>query len=493
MKRYIVVDDPRRWHLGGYSAEVISVADYLSPAGTKKPRGARVFNLSKSYRYQSRGYYVSLLAEARGHKVIPSVKTIQELNATGLVRFLPGEIDELVQKSLKSLRSDEFTLSVYFGENVAARYRALAFALYQMFQAPFLKFRFRRGKDSWIVRGVRAIAVEDIPPQHLDFVREAARRYFNRKRFASESRGHVGYDLAILVNPEEKSPPSDKEALKNFVKAARKERFNVEFIGRDDYNRLAEFDALFIRETTSVNHHTWRFSRRAEAEGVAVIDDPESIMRCANKVFLAEALRHAGVPTPKTLVVHKENRDTVIDELGLPCVLKLPDSSFSMGVKKVETAEAFDREIAAMLAESDLVIAQEYIPTTFDWRIGILEGRAIYACKYFMARGHWQIYNWQSEQARDTTGDWETLAIDDAPQAVVKTALDAARQIGSGLYGVDLKEVDGKPVVIEINDNPSIDSDVEDRVLGAELYGLIMRALRRRVEHRADPDTDARR
>ena len=79
--------------------------------------------------------------------------------------------------------------------------------------------------------------------------------------------------------------------------------FSVEFIGRDDYPRLAEFDALLIRETTAVNHHTWRFARRAQAEDLAVIDDPDSILRCANKVYLAEVLKGARIPTPRTLIV----------------------------------------------------------------------------------------------------------------------------------------------------------------------------------------------
>ncbi len=55
-----------------------------------------------------------------------------------------------------------------------------------------------------------------------------------------------------------------------------------------------------------------------------------------------------------------------------------------------------------------------------------------------------------------------------------ETALKAAALIGKGLYGVDLKVVDGRPVVIEINDNPSIDHEVEDEVLGDELYYRIV-------------------
>jgi len=56
--------------------------------------------------------------------------------------------------------------------------------------------------------------------------------------------------------------------------------------------------------------------------------------------------------------------------------------------------------------------------------------------------------------------------------------------IGNGLYGVDLKEVNGKPVVIEVNDNPSIDDNIEDQVAGEKLYLAIMRSLRRRIEDR---------
>lgn len=486
MKRHIVVDDPASWTLGDPGADVISVAEYLSAEHARGGRRVRVFNLAASFRYQSRGYYVSLLAEARGHKVIPSVRTIQEINARSIVSVLPVEVDDLIQKSLRRIRSDEFTLTVYFGENMAAAHGRLAATLYQMFQAPLLRFRFRRGREHWSIRGVRALALDEVPESHMDFVREAAQRYFSRRRYGSQRRDRSQYDMAILVNAEEPAPPSNRQALRLFVKAARKEGFSVEFIGRDDYHRIGEFDALFIRETTSVDHHTWRFSQRAASEGLAVIDDPDSILRCANKVFLTEMMRGAGVAMPETVVLQKGNRTEALDLLGLPCVLKLPDSSFSQGVVKADTREQFMEQTSRMLAASDLLIAQEYIPTEFDWRIGVLDGRALYACRYFMARGHWQIYNWQSKRRSDVSGGWATVALDDVPGEIVTTALRAAGLVGRGFYGVDLKSVEGHAVVIEINDNPSIEAGVEDQVLGDELYAAVMRAFRRRVEGRPE-------
>ena len=485
MKRLIVVDDPKAWTLTGDDAEVVSVSDYLAPPRPWPGRSVRVFNLARSYGYQTRGYYVSLLAEARGHRVLPDVRTIQDLNAPGFVRFIPTDVEELIQKSLARLKSDDFMLSIYFGENMAVQHQALARALFRLFPVPFLRAKFSRGHQ-WNLRGVRAMPMDEIPESHLEFMHAAASRYFQRKRYAPERSDRSRYDLAILVNPEEREAPSDKQALGRFVQAARRQGFGVEFIGRDDYPRLAEFDALFIRETTSVNHHTWRFSRRAQAEGLAVFDDPDSILRCANKVYLAEVLKGARIAIPRTEIIQRGQRREALERLGLPCVLKVPDSSFSQGVAKANTEPEYLALTDKMLEASDLVIGQEYTPTEFDWRIGVLEGEALFVCKYFMARGHWQIYNWGSRRRSDVWGQYETFAVADAPPAVVQVAVKAARLMGDGLYGVDIKEIDGKPLVIEINDNPSIEAGVEDQVLGMALYDAIIAALRRRVEARRE-------
>ena len=80
------------------------------------------------------------------------------------------------------------------------------------------------------------------------------------------------FDLAILVDPDEKLPPSDARALTLITRALAKQEIHAELIRKDDFKRLNAFDALFIRETTSVMHHTYRFARRAEAEGLVVID-----------------------------------------------------------------------------------------------------------------------------------------------------------------------------------------------------------------------------
>jgi len=212
-----------------------------------------------------------------------------------------------------------------------------------------------------------------------------------------------------------------------------------------------------------------------------VIDDPVSILRCTNKVYLAELLTKAKVPIPKTMIIHKDNRDQVVQELGLPTVLKKPDSSFSQGVVKVCDEAQLNEELDSMLTMSELIIGQEFMPTDFDWRIGVLDRQPLYACKYYMAKDHWQIYNWKGKK-NNISGNAETVDIGEVPFHVMHTALKAANLIGDGLYGVDLKEINGQAYVIEVNDNPSIDYGYEDQLLKKDLYLSILKSIKRRIE-----------
>ncbi|MCU0787364.1 MAG: RimK family protein [Verrucomicrobia bacterium] len=476
-----VVNNPDRWPLNLPEVEVVSARTYLTDPQYSTMRNCKVYNLLRSYSYQSLGYYVSLLAEARGHKPMPRISTMQDIRFQSLTRTVSGELQELIQKSLHHLQHDEFTLSIYFSRNVAKRYDPLARQLFNLFPVPLLRAQFQRTEDGWAVQSMNAISTHDIPEAHREWVVELAQHYLSRGRAHPTRRSPPRHSLAILVDKQETTPPSDAKALERFADAAEKHSFSVEFIDKDDYGRVAEFDALFIRATTAVDNYTYRFARRAEAEGLVVMDDPDSIVKCTNKVFLAELLARHRVPTPRTEIIHRDNVEEIPGRLGFPLILKQPDSSFSLGVVKVSDQAEYLKTVEALLKDSDLLIGQEYARTDFDWRIGILDQKPLYACKYFMARGHWQIYNNQ-ETGEDHTGDFKTIPIEMAPQRLVQTALRAANLIGNGLYGVDLKEVDGRPSVIEINDNPSIDSGVEDKMLRHYLYERVMEVFERRVD-----------
>ena len=481
MRHLVVVDSPAALPDALPDVEIVAARDYLADPRFSGLRGARVYNLCASYRYQATGYYVSLLAAARGHRPLPSVATMLDLKSPHVVRLLSGELQRQIGRSLKPIRADHFVLSIYFGRNLAERHETLSRALFKLFPAPLLRAEFTRADDDWMLKRLAPIGFADVPESHREFMHASARRYFAGERPRAVQAKKTRFDLAMLVNPAETHPPSDEQALKRFERAGSDLGFYVERIGPDDIGRVAEFDALFIRETTAVNHHTFRFARKAAAEGLVVIDDPDSNLKCTNKVYLAELLARHNVPAPKTMLVHRDNIDEIEARLGLPVVLKQPDSAFSVGVVKVLDAAELVPTVKKLLKTSELVVAQEYLPTHFDWRVGVLDGRPLYVCRYHMARGHWQIIKHDGDAGVDE-GNVDTLAIGEAPDAVIRTAVKAAGLIGNGLYGVDLKESDGKVMVIEVNDNPSIDAGIEDDVLKGALYREIMGVILKRVE-----------
>lgn len=483
MSIFIVVNNPEDWPLHIHGAEVVAAKTYLSDQRFSDMRGAKIFNLSRSYRYQSLGYYVSLLAEARGHKPLPSVNTIQDMKSQTITRFVSDDLFELVQKSLAPIKSEEFVLSIYFGRNVAKRYERLSLSLFNLFPAPLLRARFIHSNRNWQLQSIGPIAASEIPDDHKPFVMETASEYFAGKRSRRREPQAERYDMAILHNPDEIQPPSDAKALRKFVKAAQQLDFAVEMITKNDYGRIAEFDALFIRETTGVNHHTYRFARRAKMEGLVVIDDPGSILKCTNKVYLAELMQRHRIPAPRTTIVNRSNMQAVSGSISLPCILKQPDSAFSQGVVKAETRAEFIAEATRLLEKSDLIIAQEFLPTAFDWRIGVFNRKPLYACRYYMVGGHWQIVQ-HGQGDRPREGRSEGIPLEQVPVAIVATALKVANLIGNGLYGVDLKEIDNKIYVMEVNDNPNIDHGIEDAALGNNLYLEIMRGFLARIEER---------
>src|SRR5207253_10178062 len=135
------------------------------------------------------------------------------------------------------------------------------------------------------------------------------------------------------------NPPSNEQALERFCSAAQALGMRTEFLRRTEIERVSEFDALFIRDTTGVSNYTYQFARRAAAEGLVVVDDPDSILKCTNKVYVNELLTRHRVPRPKTVMVHRDKVDQIVPVLGLPRVIKQPAGASSRGVSRIGSGE----------------------------------------------------------------------------------------------------------------------------------------------------------
>ncbi len=482
----LVVDDLSDWGPYYPSEQVITFETYLATIHDDPDRRVRIINLCGDYTYLSDGYYCSLLAEARNHHVIPSVKVINDLGKNALYRLQLGDFTEPLARAFKrQSKNGEFVLYSYFGATPEPAFQELARLLFERFPCPILQITLRL-QQQWEIIDLNAVSPRQLDDAMQSLFADALDKFSKKVWRKSRARKAARYDLAILINPAEKLPPSNRGALKKFINSGRQMGIDVELITQNHYGRIPEFDGLFIRETTAIDHHTYRFAKKAEAEGLVVIDDPTSILRCANKVYLADLFRTHRVPSPRTWILHKGNTDH-LDQLeaaaGFPVVVKIPDGSFSRGIVKVNNRDELNHKVAELFEQSALLLAQEFLYTDFDWRIGIFNNKALYACRYFMVKNHWQIY--RHGASRTDSGSFATLPTFEVPKPVLDAALKATQPIGNGFYGVDVKEVGGKGYVIEVNDNPSIDSGVEDHYLGEALYRAIMAEFLRRLENRS--------
>ena len=479
----LVVESLRDWKAQAPAVRLVLADDYLGDPAFAEAE-LHVINLCRSTRYQSLGYYCSLLAEARGHRVLASVATLQDLSRKILygseIPALAQYLDTLDTEQRSTL-PDHF--HVFLGQCEDPLLAPLARRVFEQFAVPLLRVELRHRQGQVSVAGLRTLSIRSLEQNEADFLARAVDAPVAQGWRSARKRRAARFDVAMLVDRDDPQPPSNPEALEKFVAAGRRLGLEVEIVGRRDFGRLAEFDALFIRETTRLAHHTYAFSRRAEREGLVVMDDPTSILRCTNKVYLAELLTRYKVAAPRACIFGEREVDRLPDLLGFPMVLKAPEGAFSKGVFKAANREELAEIAARLLDDSELALAQEFMPTEFDWRVGVLAGEPLYVCQYAMAGGHWQIVK-HGENGDYSEGDSATLAVEDAPPEVVEAAVRAANLIGDGLYGVDLKQTADGIRVIEVNDNPSIDAGIEDAVLGDGLYDRIMGEFLHRLKRR---------
>lgn len=477
MKTVIVTDQKQNW-FEIPDATVLTARRYLAEPEAGNQGNVRVLNLCRTGRYQGRGYYVSLVAEARGQRPVAEIKTIEDLRSEAFVRTFGDEIQPLVQETLHHDESARFQLDIYLGKH--ASHQALAEQVFAKVRAPLLRVLFVREDGKWRLDDLQAMGLADIPQQDRAFLLEAIKSFMAESPAAKRQVGKTDRPrLAILWDPSEPQKPSNEEALQRFVKAAPLVGLDAELIRPDELERLPEFDALFNRAAPA-EPVIYEFLRKAESLGMPVVDDPESVLKCGNKVFMQELLNRHRIATPRTVIVQRGNVDEVVQTLGLPCVLKLPDSGFGLDVVKIESEDSLRKHTERLFNQSELLIAQEWLPSDFDWRVGVYDRRPLFVAKYFMAPGHWKIIKVEGEE-QPVEGKTEAMSIGEAPEQVINTAVRAANLIGRGLYGADLKQVEDRVYLIEVNINPNIDADNEDQVLGEALYREVLGVFARRI------------
>ena len=139
----VLLDSLSDWKPYYETNSILTVSDYLK----HKPSGKEskiVINLSSDYSYNSEGYYASLLAQARGHKAIPGIDTINKLESGTGIRMdaaLHKHCYQWIQKN-NIPEGNIWYLNIYFGSCREKGLDRIARFIFDNYPAPILRIGF---------------------------------------------------------------------------------------------------------------------------------------------------------------------------------------------------------------------------------------------------------------------------------------------------------------------------------------------------------------
>src|SRR6201994_1668926 len=182
----IVVDQPKDFPNADTPHKVITTSEYLARPRLFEGGRPKLVNLSRSYAYQSKGYYASLLAEARGHRVVPTVETLLELREAKLYEHALPELEDQLNRCAR--RADfppegEIKLLICFGIARDTRFEPFGRLLFDWFRCPALEVSVEPVVEpgTWLsIDRIRPRNINRLAKGEGDFFREALHQHPRR-------------------------------------------------------------------------------------------------------------------------------------------------------------------------------------------------------------------------------------------------------------------------------------------------------------------------
>ena len=174
--------------------------------------------------------------------------------------------------------------------------------------------------------------------------------------------------IACFVEKYNFSDPREEKALNNFRRTAQSFGHELNFMFRENISQIPEYDAVFIRATTDPLFTSYVVSKTATELGLRVVDDPESIQICGNKIHQYALFKKQGISHIPTVFINREDMHhrrltQIFKELGKPVVIKAPYTSFSRYVEKAACETSFRDVAKRFFRKSDVLAVQQFMPT----------------------------------------------------------------------------------------------------------------------------------
>jgi D-alanine-D-alanine ligase len=188
-----------------------------------------------------------------------------------------------------------------------------------------------------------------------------------------------------------------------------------------------------------------------------------------------------GVATPEALELRgPEDFELALERLRLPLIVKPASQGSSVGMTKVESADALPAAYAAAAAVDRGVFAEQWI-TGREYTVGLLKGRALPSIRIETPQG---FYDYEAKYFRDDTRYLCPSGLSQpAERHLASLALAAFAAVGGEGWGrADfMMDATGRPLLLEINTVPGMTSHslvpMAARAAGIDFDELVWRVL----------------
>jgi [lysine-biosynthesis-protein LysW]---L-2-aminoadipate ligase len=208
-------------------------------------------------------------------------------------------------------------------------------------------------------------------------------------------------------------------------------------------------------------------ARLYAAAGSVVLNRPEVIEACGDKLATSAVLAAAGVPTPRTVVAFSADEALArCEELGYPVVLKPVVGSWGRMVSRLSDADA----VAAVLEHKEVlggpahrvIYLQEHVDKPGrDIRAFVVGDRVVAAI--YRESEHWITNTARGGVARACPVD----------HALASVCLRAADAVGGGVLAVDVVESDRGLLVVEVNHTMEFRNSID--TTGVDIPAAVVR------------------
>lgn len=236
---------------------------------------------------------------------------------------------------------------------------------------------------------------------------------------------------------------------------------------------ITDVDALIPRIGASVTFFGTAVVRQFEMQKVFTTVESQALVRSRDKLRSLQVLSRAGLGLPKTVFTnYSKNVSSVIDKVGVPCVIKLLEGTQGVGVVLAETRAAAESVLEAFQGLQARVIVQEFVKEAngADIRAFVVDGVVVGAMKRQGKEGEFRsnLHRGGSAKVHELSEEEENAA------------LKAAKSMGLGVAGVDMLQSNAGPKIMEVNSSPGLEGI--EAATGKDIATSIIRYVERNVD-----------